>query len=1430
LYVNGSNDLSFQYQGSDKVTFQSGGNVGIGTTSPVSKLNINNGDAWINVTDTLRGLQFGYAGPSHGSYRAAVMGGAESHGGTDSGMLTFHTQNGYVVSAVPPERMRITSAGNVGIGDTDTYGVRMHIAGVGAATSTGTGSSNIVMLLRDTTAGAQNVGAGIAFAGNDGANTGVTFATINGRKETGTSGDYASYLSFQTRLNGNNLTERMRITSDGNVGIGTTEPSAELQVNKASDVVIAMSNSTSITSGNRGNLAFYNSDISTVALIRASAVTDNVGTQLEFYTRPAAGSLTQVLTLASTGAATFSSSVTATTFLGDLNGTINTLTTGTTQTAGNNSTLIATTAYADAAAGAVPIGNYLPLAGGTLTGALGGTSATFSGGARFFSALNYMEFLQNVLTSQNNDGAHIRSVVSADATPTYSFAGDQDTGMFTSGANILGFSTAGVQRLSIASTGAATFSSSVTAVGLSSTTSAPGNLNSLIRNTVTSASATTGYGLAIESEASAATSYALTVRNLAASTTYFHISTATGSVGNVGIGTTSPARALQVNGTARATRLNSTGGVVDFDAETGNNFIQIASNIVSIANGGNVSMTITATGNVGIGTTSPGSYDTAKIGGGHKFLNVEAGSSSYAVATLAGNQAASGDRLGYLTFVNNTNSATYKYSSWIGSEAEGSTANQLGGRLIFSTTGDGSTAGPIERMRITSDGSLLVGATNADIGGSVKGAIIRQDGSIVAARNIASPFHYQTPISADRMNTMGDGIMYSMWREGVFQAGIGATNTSNMTFFTGDNASASEHMRITSGGTVGIGATSGITTSTYAGKLAISAASGANVVLSTGTNTDNAIVSRIISVNSNNANSGNEGAAEFYGVTSIESAITTTDSNAGQDSGGYIMLKTKPEAGALAERMRIASNGVVRLNAYGSGGITGSPTYNLAVDASGNIIELPGGVVDGSGTANYVSKWSDANTLTDSVIYDDGTNVGIGTASPTQKLEVDGVIESPYLEFKPVVFYDFNSDTTGDWSKGNSTLSVPNDSVTRYTSTGADSNISKAFNFDGGQNQIIRIRYKVVTGPSGGGEIFYANSQHGYDASYFKSFTLVSDGAWHTLVLDMSSLNAGGTDWIDYNVTLIRFDLTNVSGVAIDIDWISIGGNGYGTQYFENDVAFMNGNVGIGTTAPAQKLHVDGAIRLTSNPSVTGDGSSAQFWDEAGVGPTIAGANFQVRTNGNTTALHINSSQNVGIGTTNPGAKLDVYRGLQTDTITRANAAAYIWGADVGLAIGQYSSGPYGTWLQSLKYDNNNSFPLSLNPSGGNVGIGTAEPDAIFHVAKAVSSGVGGQIVIDNPASSAVGNTAELSFLTDAGASGAGTRNAKILAVNTNAGNGAAELQFHTWNGAAELKRMNIAYNGVITFGAYGSGNVTGTPTYNLAVDARVTSLNSQAE
>jgi hypothetical protein len=80
---------------------------------------------------------------------------------------------------------------------------------------------------------------------------------------------------------------------------------------------------------------------------------------------------------------------------------------------------------------------------------------------------------------------------------------------------------------------------------------------------------------------------------------------------------------------------------------------------------------------------------------------------------------------------------------------------------------------------------------------------------MAAAINMSSPINYQSPFSADRMNTAGDGLMYGMWRQGIFQAGIGATNGQIMTFFTGDgsNSSQPERMRITRDGNVGIGTT-----------------------------------------------------------------------------------------------------------------------------------------------------------------------------------------------------------------------------------------------------------------------------------------------------------------------------------------------------------------------------------------------------------------------------------------------------------------------------------------------------------------------------------------------------------------------------------------------------------------------------------------------
>lgn len=57
--------------------------------------------------------------------------------------------------------------------------------------------------------------------------------------------------------------------------------------------------------------------------------------------------------------------------------------------------------------------------------------------------------------------------------------------------------------------------------------------------------------------------------------------------------------------------------------------------------------------------------------------------------------------------------------------------------------------------------------------------------------------------------------------------------------------------------------------------------------------------------------------------------------------------------------------------------------------ASGNCSGTAAGV-GGSGTTNYLSRWSSTYGLTDSIIYDSGTNIGIGSTSPGAKLDLVG--------------------------------------------------------------------------------------------------------------------------------------------------------------------------------------------------------------------------------------------------------------------------------------------------------------------------------------------------------------------------------------------------------------------------------------------------------
>ena len=112
--------------------------------------------------------------------------------------------------------------------------------------------------------------------------------------------------------------------------------------------------------------------------------------------------------------------------------------------------------------------------------------------------------------------------------------------------------------------------------------------------------------------------------------------------------------------------------------------------------------------------------------------------------------------------------------------------------------------------------------------------------------------------------------------------------------------------------------------------------------------------------------------------------------------------------------MKFKNNIEVQAGLKDSSGSIGSSSQVLSSNGTNVAWVSLSSYVSGTGTTNYVSKFTGATSVGNSQIFDNGTNVGINTATPGAKLEVNGTIKTTNdnLSFTGTSLYAGNSDGT----------------------------------------------------------------------------------------------------------------------------------------------------------------------------------------------------------------------------------------------------------------------------------------------------------------------------------------------------------------------------------------------------------------------------------
>lgn len=252
------------------------------------------------------------------------------------------------------------------------------------------------------------------------------------------------------------------------------------------------------------------------------------------------------------------------------------------------------------------------------------------------------------------------------------------------------------------------------------------------------------------------------------------------------------------------------------------------------------------------------------------------------------------------------------------------------------------------------------------------------------------------------------------------------------------------------------------------------------------------------------------------------------------------------------------------------------------------------------------------------------------------------------------------------------------------------------------------------------------------------------------------------------------------------------------------------GNVGVGTTAPSAKLHIASGTSslaplkftsgtLMSSPgagSVEYDGFNLYFTDGANTRRTLASID-STGTQNNTSI--ISNSSNI---TLSPTGSVIV---SSTTASTSSSTGALVVNGGLGIAGNIYASGTIVTSsnIQGSSITATSGVSttvitgvpyLSLNPSGGNVGIGTISPATILNLSQAL----GPSLRLTNSTTTSGGHNGQIEFATD-NSTEPGV-SAKITAIRAS-GAGHTNMQFTVGTPSAPIVPLYLEHGGFVGIG-----------------------------